>query len=109
MKQLIGASFALLAIVMSSTIAEAQVTIQDLQRTNNTTISGRIIRIFNEDFILDDGTGQILVEADDRPLRQAKFAVGEQVTVAGHYDDDNSFEATSITREDGQVVPIFDD
>lgn len=109
MKRLIGASVALTAIVGIPSVVIAQTTIRDLQSANSISISGEIVRIFDEDFILDDGTGQILVEADDRPLRQANFAVGEQVTVVGVYDDDNSFDAISITRENGEVVQIFDD
>lgn len=109
MKRLIGASVALTAAVSLPTVAIAQTTIRDLQRVNSITISGEIVRIFDEDFILDDGTGQILVEAEDRQLRQANFAVGEQVTVVGVYDDDNSVDAIRITRQNGEVVQIFDD
>lgn len=115
MKRIIEVSFALAAIVAVPAIAAvpaivmAQTSIQELQRKNSITISGRIVRIFDEDFILDDGTGQILVEAEERPLRSANFRVGERVTVNGTYDDDNSINAISITRQDGKVVQIFDD
>jgi uncharacterized protein YdeI (BOF family) len=57
---------------------------------------------------LDDGTGQILVEAESRPLRQANLAEGETVTVAG-YLDENELEAYKITRANGEEIYIFDD
>lgn len=87
----------------------AQTTIGDLQRQNSMTISGDVVRVQGEDFILGDGTGQILVEAESRPIRQANLKVGDRVTVAGNYDDDNSFEAWSITPENGTVIYVFDD
>lgn len=109
MKRILGAGFALATILTIPSIVTAQTTIRELQNTNSKSISGQIVRIFDEDFILDDDTGQILVEAEERPLRQANFKVGERVTVTGNYDDDNSFNAISITRENGKVVRIFDD
>jgi uncharacterized protein YdeI (BOF family) len=89
--------------------ANNQTSIQALQRANTVEISGQIVQLFREDFVLNDGTGQILVEAEDRPLREAKFSVGDRVTVAGTYDDDNSFEAISVTRQNGEIVYMFDD
>ncbi|GAB4378276.1 MAG: hypothetical protein Kow00121_29720 [Elainellaceae cyanobacterium] len=109
MKRLLKAGFVFTAMLAIPAVAIAQTTIRDLQSANSTSLSGEIVQIFSEDFILDDGTGQILVEADDRPLRQADFQVGEQVTVTGTYDDDNSFDAIQITRQDGEVVQIFED
>lgn len=109
MKRAIGAGFALATILTIPSIVTAQATIRELQNTNSKSISGQIVQIFDEDFILDDGTGQILVEAEDRPLRQANFKAGERVTVKGNYDDDNSFDAISITRENGKVVQLFDE
>ncbi|QYO63416.1 NirD/YgiW/YdeI family stress tolerance protein [Leptolyngbya sp. 7M] len=115
MRFILGAGFVLAAILAVPSLLTAQprmtaqTTIQNLQRANSTSISGRIVRIYDEDFILDDGTGQILVEADDSPLWQANLAEGEQVTVIGTYDDDNSFDAIRLTRENGDVVQIFDD
>lgn len=109
MKRIFEVGFALATILTIPSIVTAQTTIRELQNTNSKSISGQIVRIFDEDLILDDGTGQILVEAEDRPLRQGNFKVGERVTVKGNYDDDNSFNAISITHENGQVVQMFDD
>ncbi len=96
-------------VAQTGTPTNAPTSIGNLQLANTVTISGQIVQLYSEDFILDDGTGQILVEAEDRPLRQAKFAVGERVTVNGTYDDDNSFDAMRITRANGAVVYVFDD
>lgn len=109
MKRLLGAGFALATILSLPSVAAAQTSIQELQSTNSTSISGEVVRIYGEDFILDDGTGQILVEAERRSLRQANLEAGQQVTVVGNYDDDNSFNAISITRADGEVVQVLDD
>jgi uncharacterized protein YdeI (BOF family) len=98
-------------VALASPLREkmAQATIGDLQRTNSTTISGEVVRVQGDDFILSDGTGQILVEAETRPIREANLRVGDRVTVAGQYDDDNSFEALSITPSNGNVIYVFDD
>jgi len=90
-------------------IATAQTTIGDLQRANSVTLSGEVVRVQGDDFVLSDGTGQIWVEAERRPIRDAGLKPGDRVTVAGAYDDDNSFEAYSITPVGGTVIYVFDD
>lgn len=109
MKRILGAGFALATILAIPSIVTAQTNNRQLQNTGSQSISGQIVGLYDEDFILDSGTGVILVEAEDRPLRQVNFKVGERVTVNGYYDYDNSFDAISITRENGEVVQIFDD
>lgn len=109
MKRILGAGVALATVLAIPSVVIAQTTVRDLQSTNSTSIAGEIVRIYGEDFILDDGTGQILVEAERRPLRQANLQTGERVTVTGTYDDDNSFNAINIARENGEIVQIFDD
>jgi uncharacterized protein YdeI (BOF family) len=86
-----------------------QTSIGALQQQNSITLSGEIVRVQGDDFILSDGTGQILVEAESRPLRQANLQNGDRVSVVGQYDDDNGFEALSITPNGGSVIYIFDD
>lgn len=108
MKRIISTSAVLAAIVAIPSIAIAQTSIRDLISTNSTTISGQIVRISGEDFVLDDGTGQLLVETEDRLLRRNNFRVGENVAVTGTHDD-NSFDAMSITRANGEVIYVFDD
>ncbi|MGG6297284.1 NirD/YgiW/YdeI family stress tolerance protein [Leptolyngbya sp. AN02str] len=89
--------------------AIAQTTIGDLQQANTVALSGEVVRVQGDDFILSDGTGQILVEAERRPIRQANLRAGDRVTVTGRYDDDNSFEALSLGLTSGEVIYVFDD
>lgn len=57
------------------------------------------------EFILSDGTGQVVVDADPMWYHQLNLQVGEQVTVAGEYDE-YDFDAFTITRESGEVLTI---
>ncbi|NET76701.1 DNA-binding protein [Okeania hirsuta] len=91
-------------VIVTPTLA--QTPIGELQRGDNAIISGQVIGISGDEFMLDDGTGQILVDTDDREL--TNLSVGEQVTVVGEYDDDD-FDAYSITRQDGSVINIRSD
>jgi uncharacterized protein YdeI (BOF family) len=108
MKQIISIGLLCGSLLTIPGIAIAQTTIRQTQDANSTVVSGEIIRISGDDFILDDGTGQLLVEAESRPLRQANLMEGEVVTVAGHFDE-NSLEAYRITRASGEEIYIFDD
>lgn len=83
--------------------------IGDLQRLNNRTITGEVVQIWNDELILRDATGEMLVEAESLAIRQANLKAGDRVTVVGSYDDDNSFEAFSITAGNGPVIYVFDD
>ncbi|WP_217650669.1 NirD/YgiW/YdeI family stress tolerance protein [Spirulina major] len=90
--------------------AIAQSTIRDLQTTRSTTVSGKIVHLYGDEFILDDGTGQIMVEAESRPLRRAQISLGETVTVLGQFEDDeNELNAFKIIRANGEEIYIFDD
>lgn len=109
MKLRFATALAFAAALTVPAMAIAQTTISDLQRDNSTTISGEVVRVQGDDFILSDATGQILVEVETRPIHQANLQAGDRVTVAGRYDDDNSFEALSIMTINGEVIYIFDD
>ena len=112
LKRFIGVSIVLAAVItgstVGSTVAHAQTSIREMQDTNSTTLSGTIVRISGDDFILDDGTGQIWIEAESRPIRRANLAEGETVTVSG-WMDDNELEAYRITRANGEEIYILDD
>ncbi|GAB1540330.1 hypothetical protein NUACC21_29990 [Scytonema sp. NUACC21] len=73
-----------------------------------TTISGRVTKLLNDEFIINDGKGQIIIEAEPQLGQPINLSVGEQVTVVGNYDD-NEFKALSITRANGETVQIHDD
>ncbi|NJM61119.1 MAG: NirD/YgiW/YdeI family stress tolerance protein [Oscillatoriales cyanobacterium RU_3_3] len=85
--------------------ALAQTSIQELQRHRGTTISGTITSVVGNEFILSDGTGEIIVDAGPRWYRQINLRVGEKVSVVGDYDDDD-FDAYSIRRQNGEVIQI---
>jgi hypothetical protein len=85
--------------------ASAQIPIRDLQRQPDITISGTIRSVVGNEFILDDGTGQIIVDAGPPWYHQLNFQVGQQVTVVGEYDD-YDFDAFSITYSNGETIVI---
>lgn len=102
-KSLIGAIALGMGIIPIATPSLAQTPIGELQRNRNVTISGQVIGISGDEFMLNDGTGEILVDTNDRKL--TNLSVGEQVTVVGEYDDDD-FDAFSITRQDGTTIQL---
>jgi uncharacterized protein YdeI (BOF family) len=74
---------------------------------NRLAISGRIISVVGNDFTLDDGTGQIIVDAGPHWYRKIMLNPGEQVTVTGKLNDKSGeFDAFSIQRADDSVIDI---
>lgn len=72
-------------------------------------ISGKVVNIFGDKFVLDTGTEKILVDAELNKIRNLRLDVGEQISVYGEYDDDD-FDAYSLTRANGSQVQVrFDD
>jgi hypothetical protein len=55
-------TLALTTALVAPAVAIAQTTIDDLQRQNSVTISGEVVRVQGDGFILNDGISQILVE-----------------------------------------------
>ncbi|MCU0535355.1 MAG: DNA-binding protein [Hydrococcus sp. Prado102] len=100
---LLALSSTLLAV--TSLDVRAQVPIGELQRNPGITISGVIRSVVGNEFILDDGTGEVIVDAGPRWYHQLNLSQGEQVTVVGEYDD-YDFDAFRITRESGDVIQI---
>ncbi|MEH2224515.1 DNA-binding protein [Nostoc sp.] len=82
--------------------------IENLPNARVTTISGQVTKLLDDEFILNDGKGQIIVEAEPQLGQPIKLSVGEQVTVVGNYDN-NEFNALSITRANGETIQIHDD
>jgi uncharacterized protein YdeI (BOF family) len=83
----------------------AQVPIRDLQRTAGLTIYGEIRSVVGNEFILDDGTGQVIVDAGPRWYHQLNLRQGERVMVVGEYEG-YDFDAFTITRENGEILRI---
>lgn len=76
-------------------------------RIGSQEISGQIVGIRGDEFLLQTSNGQVLVEAEGRPLRRANLAEGESITVTGVYDEED-FEAYTITRPNGDVIQVWD-
>ncbi|KPQ40411.1 MAG: DNA-binding protein [Phormidium sp.] len=97
------ATSALLANITPASLA--QIPIESLTRTRGISISGTIRSVVGNDFILDDGTGQVIVDAGPQRWHQLNLQEGEQVTVIGEYSD-YEFDAFQITRSNGDVLTI---
>lgn len=94
-------------ITALSNNAIAQTRIRDLQQTGpGITVSGRVAQIVGNDFLLDDGTGQIIVDAGPRWWQPINLTLGERVTVRGEMERSGEFDAFSITRANGSVITI---
>jgi hypothetical protein len=103
---------ALTALIAGATLiipdlAKAQTPIEELQqRANGTTVSGEIVSVVGNDFVLDDGTGQIIVDAGPRWWQEIDLSTGEEVTVTGKLGKGDEIDAYSITRSDGSTIEI---
>jgi hypothetical protein len=94
-------------ILGMSESSNAQVQIRDLQqRAPGIQISGKVISVVGNDFILDDDSGQIIVDAGPRWWQPLNLTVGEQITVTGEIERSGEFDAFSITRSNGTVINI---
>ncbi len=102
-KNLVGAIATTTTITSIIIPTVAQTYIGELQRDHQVTITGEITNIWDDEFKLSDGTGEIRVDTDDE--KAINLSVGEKVTVVGKYDDDD-FDAFIITRQDGTVINI---
>jgi hypothetical protein len=105
MKSLMLATIVSAVTVVGVPGIQAQVPIRELQKNRGITVSGVIRSVVGNDFVLDDGTGQIIVDAGPRWYHQLNFTPGERVTVVGEYDGDE-LDAFTITRSNGDVMQI---
>ncbi|NJN87490.1 MAG: DNA-binding protein [Leptolyngbyaceae cyanobacterium SL_7_1] len=105
MKQLIIASISAIAVATGLHAQAQPIPIERLQNQQGTTISGTVRSIVGNEFVLSDGTGEVIVDAGPRWYHTVNISEGEQVTVVGEYDDDD-FDAFQITRESGEVIVI---
>jgi hypothetical protein len=88
-------------------ITRAQVSIEDLQRSDaGVTISGEVVSVVGNDFILDDGIGQIIVDAGPNWWHQIDVFEGEEVTITGELGRGGELDAYSINRSDGSMIEI---
>ena len=81
--------------------------IGDLQRPRAITIAGRVESIIGNKFILNDGTGEIIVDAGPRWWHNINLSQGEQVTVTGELGKKgDEFDAFTITRATGSMIEV---
>ncbi|MEG4519815.1 MULTISPECIES: NirD/YgiW/YdeI family stress tolerance protein [unclassified Microcoleus] len=100
------ATITALAVLINPVLVQAQNRIGELRSSNKgTTISGTVFSVVGNDFILDDGTGQVIVDAGPRWWRQVNLTKNERVTVVGEMDE-GEFDAFSIKRADGTTIEI---
>jgi uncharacterized protein YdeI (BOF family) len=93
------------AALTNVSMVQAQVSIRDLQRNSGVSIAGTIRSVVGNEFVLEDGTGQITVDAGPRWYRRIQVAPGERVTVVGEYDRED-FDAYTITRSNGERIQV---
>lgn len=105
MKTFLSLFFTSTLLTVSIPVVQAQVPIGELQRHSGVTISGEIRSVVGNEFVLDDGTGQIIVDAGPIWYHQLNLREGERVTVIGEYDD-YDFDAFEITRSNGETLRI---
>lgn len=74
--------------------------IADISREAGAKISGSASHVFGNTFVLDDGTGSVLVDTGPPWFKKRQFEVGEKLTVIGEMDGDE-FEAWRIERGNG--------
>jgi hypothetical protein len=94
-----------IASALIATSVSAMTPIGDLRRNVDATISGVVRSVVGNEFILDDGTGQIIVDAGPDWYHDVDLRIGEELTISGEYDD-YDFDAFRITRNNGQVIII---
>lgn len=105
---LFGIAFAAVAVSAVPNLVWAQNQPGKMQQSRMSQVSGKVVSVGDDDFVLNTGKAKVLIDAEERPLQQAKLSVGEQVTVTGRYDDDN-FDAHTISCSNGTSISVRDD
>ena len=85
--------------------ASAQVPIRELRQSSGVTISGTVTSIVGNEFVLNDGTGEIIVDAGPIWWHRINLSQGERISVVGELDD-YDFDAFRITRSNGEMIQI---
>lgn len=91
---------------LSNSVA-AQTRIRDLQSISpGVTVSGTVAQVVGNSFVLEDSSGQLIVDAGPRWWQPITLTLGERVTVRGEIGRSGEFDAFSITRSNGSVINI---
>jgi hypothetical protein len=94
-----------LGLTPAPLLAATPLTIKQLNTTEGVAITGTVKSVVGNDFVLSDGTGQVIVDAGPRWYRPLAFTTGERLTVIGEYDD-GEFDAFTIKRANGETIQI---
>jgi uncharacterized protein YdeI (BOF family) len=96
---------AALAAALTTGTAVAQTPIDQLAPRSGVTVEGEVTHVFGNRFVVDDGTGSVLVETGPPWHHDISMEVGERVTVTGE-PDEGGFDAFVIRRSDGDEIEI---
>lgn len=99
-KTLLSATLALAALP-----ALAETPIGELRSLQGITINGEVTGAWGNNFVLRDGSGQVLVDAGPDWYHDIGVREGERVTVIGKVDRDD-FDAFSIRWSDGRQLDV---
>lgn len=77
------------------------------QNSQLITISGTVKSVVGNEFTLNDGTGELIVDPGPRWWKKIDVSPGERVTVIGEFDDDE-LDAFKIIRANGEEIKIRD-
>ena len=94
-----------LGLAPAAALAAPPLTIRQLAASEGVSITGTIKSVVGNDFVLDDGTGQVIVDAGPRWYQPLALSPGETVTVVGEYDD-GEFDAFTIRRTNDQTIRV---
>jgi hypothetical protein len=94
-----------LAFIPNALLAATPITIRQLTTAGGVSISGTVRSVVGNDFVLEDGTGQVVIDAGPRWYRPLSFWPGERLTVTGEYDD-GEFDAYTIRRANGAIIEV---
>jgi hypothetical protein len=70
-----------------------------------TTVRGRLVEVYGNRFVLDDGSGRVLVEAGHGHERNAPLPLGQVVTAQGRYEN-GLIRAMFLVGPDGQAYAV---
>lgn len=69
------------------------------------TVRGRVTQLFGRQFILNDGTGQVLVAVGGHGVGEGGIALNQVLTVQGSYDD-GTIRPSFLIGPDGRVAAL---
>lgn len=87
---------------IAGSAALAQVAINQIG-SDGITLKGKVAELFGDKFVLEDGSGRILVQTGPAGPQAIAVKAGETVSVVG-MPRDKTFDARQILRENGEVV-----